>query len=110
MNREEVIQTLWERVSYLKNIPLHVRHAERLKEVFANAFENNSIAIYPGYINGYEALNQNEMLQEDEVEFLRDRVLSRLKTKDEKARQLQKETIDEIRELLNQLEGMEICP
>ena len=110
MNRDEVINTLRERVTFLRNIPLHVDYANKLKEAFAKAFEKNSIAIYPGYINGYDALNHNEMLKEDEVEFLRERVLSRLTNKKDKANQLQKETIGEIRELLNQLEGMEICP
>ena len=110
MSRDEVINTIWERVTYLKNIPLHVDHTSRLKEAFAKAFEQNCVAIYPGYINGCSAINQNEMLKEEEIEYLRERVMSRLTSKKEYADQLQKETIAEIRELLSQLEEMDICP
>ena len=108
MEREEIVKTLYNLVSSLKLIPQKVEKAKGLEEMFKYAFKNNKLRVFPGNVCGFDADDFSTLLEQEEVDFLRERVLSRISKHREHANCQQKEIITEIRKLLDQLEEIEI--
>lgn len=108
MEREKIIRRIDDLAFALASIPKGIENEKKLENVFVHAFEKSKLRIFPEDMSGFDATNYSALLEQEEVDFLRDRVLSRMSEHKERANRMQQELIAEIRELLNQLEEIEL--
>ena len=108
MEREKIIRRIYDLAFALISIPKEIESAKKLEDMFVHAFEKSKLRIFPEHMSGFDAANYSALLEQEEVDFLRDRVLSRMSEHKERANRMQQEFIAEIRELLNQLEEIEL--
>ena len=108
MEREKIIRRIYDLAFALMSTPKEIESAKKLEDMFVYAFEKSKLRIFPEHMSGFDAANYSALLEQEEVDFLRDRVMSRMSEHKERANRMQQEFIADIRELLNQLEEIEL--